>query len=194
MQYKREKFTVLFDLLSPVYDVLIKWLCLLRGGCSYEEGIRRTIVKSLDVQSHHTLLDIGIGTGINLTYLQPLPMKVVGVDPAFGMLKQCDKQLIKLGIDGELFCHPAERLAFADDSFDRILCANVLMYASSHDLVVREMLRVLKPAGKLVLTVHSRWLTAQGPLCFQQEPDGLSITETKQGMSTIFLIQKGTLN
>jgi SAM-dependent methyltransferase len=187
---KREPCTVLFDLLSPLYDTLIKWLCLFRGGPSYEENIRRTIMEYLDVEEHHTLLEIGIGTGINLSHLNHHPLKIVGVDPALGMLKVCARRLFKRGLDGELFCRSAERLEMADDSFDRVLCVNVLMYVPSPDTITREMLRVLRPTGKLVLTVRSRWLVKHGPLPFRLETGDLAIKETKQGISTIFIIQK----
>lgn len=187
---KRDKATLMFDLLSPVYDMMISGFCRLRGGRSYEDRIRREILGQIDIKPHHRLLDIGIGTGINLTYLQKQPLQITGVDPSFGMLRQCARRFIKLGIQAELFCHTAEQLFFADETYDRILCVNVFMYVSSCDAVLKEMLRVLTPAGKLVLTVHSRWLAKQDPFLFQQTYREISVTAAKQGLISIITIQK----
>jgi len=181
----------MFDLLSPFYDALVPWICRLRVNRSDVERISTEIFGQLDCKPEHRLLDVGIGTGINLVRLQPRPRSVVGVDASIGMLRRCARRLRKLGIQGELFCHSAERLYFADDEFDRILCVNVLMYVPSYHHVINEMLRVLKPTGKLLLTVASCWLTRQDKPLFQGLDQEFLVTETEpmQGLITVIAVR-----
>lgn len=190
MPYPRDKFALLFDLLSPVYDHLIAILCRIRGGRSHEVRMRGAIVAKLDLSERHRLLEIGIGTGVNLEYLRPLPHSVTGVDTSTGMLKQCARRLNRLGIAAELYCHSAEQLSFDDNAFDRILCVNVLMYLQSPETALREMVRVLAPSGKLVLVVHSRWLESHRNLLSWLVPQDFSLKETQQGLITIIVVEK----
>lgn len=189
VKMKRKKAIRMFDLVSPFYDVMISSICLLRGGRSYEEHIRREALAQLDFKRGHRLLDVGIGTGVNFLYLQPRPQFVVGIDPSIGMLRQCARRLLKLGIQGELFCHSAEKLCFANNEFDRIMCGNVLMHASSHPRVLKEMLRVLKPTGKLVITVNSSWLSRQEKPLFQGMDREILVTKPTQALITVLTIQ-----
>jgi ubiquinone/menaquinone biosynthesis C-methylase UbiE len=179
----------MFDLLSPFYDFLIPCMSRLRLNKSYIERIQREFLAQLDFKQGHRLLDVGIGTGISLVCLQPRPQSVVGVDPSIGMLRRCARRLLRLGIQGELFCHSAEELCFADHEFDRITCLNALMYAPSYPRVIKEMLRVLKPSGKLVIMVGSDWLSRLEKPLFQEMDREILVTKLPQGLITTLAIQ-----
>ena len=189
VKMKRNSTARMFDLLSPFYDTIISGICRLRGGRSYEERIRREALGQLDFKRGHRLLDVGIGTGVNYLYLQPCPQSIVGVDFSIGMLRQCARRFQKLGIQGELFCHSAEKLYFANDEFDRILCGNVLGDKTSNHRVIKEMLRVLKPTGKLVITAHTSWLSRQEEPLFQGMDREILVTKPAQSLITIIAIQ-----
>ena len=176
---RRSNTIRMFDLFSPFYDAVVSSISRLRVGRSYRERVRREVIAQLDFNPEHRLLDVGIGTGIHLLFLQPRPRSVVGVDPSIGMLRRCARRLLKHGIHGELFCHSAEELRFADDEFDRIMCCNVLMYVPSYRHVIKEMLRVLKPTGKLVIIVDSSWLSRQDNSLFLQMDREFLVTTTK---------------
>jgi ubiquinone/menaquinone biosynthesis C-methylase UbiE len=177
---KRTNAVRMFDFLSPFYDVLISTVSRILKGRSYEGLLRREILSQLDYQQGHRLLEVGIGTGINVLYLEPRPESVVGVDPAKGMLRQCARRLRKWGIQGELFCHSGEELCFADNQYDRVFCLGVLEYAPSCSCVVKEMLRVLKPTGKLVLGVGTDWLSKHEQQLFQGMDLDIQITKPAQ--------------
>lgn len=189
---KRESFVIVFNILSPVYDCLISALCRIRNGSSHEADMRETMLAQLDVKEQHRLLDVGTGTGINLEHLRHLPRSVTVIDPSSGMLKQCAKRLDRLGITAELHCQSAENLHFDNESFDRILCVNVLMYARSPEQALREMMRVLAPDGKLVISVHSRWLSSRRSMFCCLESQHLRLTKMEQGIITIIVVEKTT--
>ncbi|MHC4539912.1 MAG: class I SAM-dependent methyltransferase [Planctomycetota bacterium] len=184
---KRTNATRMFDLLSPFYDAIVPVISRLR--IRKVHSIRSKVLAQLDVKREHRLLDVGIGTGINWLYLKPIPRSIVGVDPSIGMLHQCARRFQKLGIQGELFCHSAEQLHFGNDEFDRILCINVLMYIPSYHQVLKEMLRVLKPTGKLIIIVGSSWVSQQEKPLFQRMDQEIQITKLTQGIITVIAIQ-----
>lgn len=186
----KSRYKILFNLLSPVYDKLISAICTLRGGNLHESRTRKEILADADVEAHHRLLDVGIGTGVNCLYFGTNPRYLAGVDPSLGMLKQCAKRIATLNIHGELFCYSAEHLHFDNESFDRILCVNTLMFSSRPSHVVKEMVRVLAPAGKLVITIHTRWLNKHSDILSLPEIQSLRITKKQLGIISTLVVEK----
>jgi len=186
----RSSYQILFDLLSPAYDKLISAICTLRGGNLYESRTRKEILADADVEAHHRFLDVGIGTGVNCLYFGANPRYLAGVDPSPGMLKQCAKRIATLNIHGELFCYSAEHLHFDNESFDRILCVNTLMFSSRPSHIVKEMVRVLAPAGKLVITIHTRWLKKNSDILSLPEIQGLRVTKKQRGIISTLVVEK----
>ena len=177
----------MFDLLSPFYDTIIPLINRLQSRRA--SSILSEILTQLDAKREHRFLDVGIGTGINWVHLKPIPQSIVGVDPSIGMLRRCARRLQKLGIQGELFCHSAEQLHFGNDEFDRVVCIGVLTYIPSYHQVLKEMLRVLKPTGKLIMIVESSWLSRQEKPLFQQMDQEIQITKLTRGIITLLAIQ-----
>ena len=184
---RRTKATRMFDLLSPFYDTIVPVISRLQSR--RVPSILSEVLTQLDVKREHRLLDVGIGTGINWLYLKPIPRSIVGVDPSIGMLRRCARRFQKLGIQGKLFCHSAEQLHFGNDEFDRIVCIGVLMYITSYHQVLKEMLRVLKPTGKLIIIVSSSWLSQQEKPLFQRMDQEIQITKLTQGIITVIASQ-----
>jgi demethylmenaquinone methyltransferase/2-methoxy-6-polyprenyl-1,4-benzoquinol methylase len=97
----------------------------------------------LALPSNGRLLDLGGGTGRMSQELDA--GQVVICDPAAGMVQQARSK-------GLLACQgPAERLPFATDTFDGVLVVDAFHHFTEQPLAVREMLRVLRPAGRLVI-------------------------------------------
>jgi SAM-dependent methyltransferase len=61
---------------------------------------------------------------------------------------------------------PATALSFPDNSFDTVLCTQVLEHVYDHHAVIREANRVLQPGGKLILTVPFCWELHEEPYDF----------------------------
>lgn len=184
---KRTNAVKMFDLLSPFYDAIIPVITRLHSRRI--PHIRREVLDQLNAKREHRTLDVGIGTGISWRYLQPPPQSIVGVDPSIGMLRRCARRFQKLRIQGQLFCHSAEELHFGNDEFDRIVCIGVLMYIPAYHRVLKEMLRVLKPIGRLIVVVDSFWLSKHNAHLCQQMDQEFQITTLTRGRIAVMRIQ-----
>ncbi len=137
-----------YDRCSSCYDFFLKpWL----------EAGRPRAMELLDVAPHHRVLEVGVGTGLSFAHY-PEGSNVVGVDFSAGMLRQARRRVSasKAGSQVELMQSDAQHLPFPDASFDRILAAYVLTVVPDTALAVRELLRVLRPDGRVVLINHLR--------------------------------------
>jgi len=105
-------------------------------------GLLREIA-SLPV--HGRLLDVGGGTGRVSSAIRDLVDQVIIADVSFGMLDKADRSSLKP------VCGGSETLPFADDSFERVIMVDALHHVIHHANSAREMFRVLKPGGTLVI-------------------------------------------
>jgi len=100
-------------------------------------------VASLPVRGR--LLDVGGGTGRVSSAIRDLVDEVVVADVSFGMLEKADRSALKP------VCGGSESLPFADNFFERVIMVDALHHVINHADSAREMLRVLKPGGVLVI-------------------------------------------
>jgi phosphatidylethanolamine/phosphatidyl-N-methylethanolamine N-methyltransferase len=125
------------------------WLC----GPLLEAG-RREAVRQLNPDSSDALLEIGIGTGLTAP-LYPLGCKVTGIDLSASMLHRAAKHV---GADTNrhirLLRMDASRLAFPDESFDAVYAAYVITVVPDPVAALREMRRVCRVGGRIVLLNH----------------------------------------
>lgn len=106
------------------------------------------------------LLDVGCGTGHHMAALRQRGFEVAGVDGSDQMLEQA-----RLNNPGSEIQHAdVEELPFPSDSFDYIVCIEVLRYLPDYSRCLQEMARVLKPGGVClttavpVLNLNGYWL------------------------------------
>ncbi|MCT2398197.1 class I SAM-dependent methyltransferase [Novosphingobium mangrovi (ex Huang et al. 2023)] len=100
------------------------------------------------------ILDAGCGTGAAMARMQArVPCHVTGVDASETML---DAARRKLGAGAECVNAPLEDLPFASARFDAVLALNVLYFNDADNGMLRSMLRVLRPGGRLVAYVTHR--------------------------------------
>jgi ubiquinone/menaquinone biosynthesis C-methylase UbiE len=104
------------------------------------------------------VLEVAIGTGRNLPFYRD-GVRITGIDLSPAMLEIARGRAGELGITAELIEGDAEALPFEDSSFDTVLCALSLCSIPHPARAIREMTRVLKPGGKLLLLDHigSSW-------------------------------------
>jgi len=179
----------IFNLLSLFYDPLITLLTFFMRGPGYEKHVRSTILAELDCLPGQRVLEVGVGTGTNLNYIDK-SVHITGVDPAGAMLRRCRKRARMLGIDAVLFCQEAESLPFDNEQFDRVLCVNVLMYSRSPDRIIEEALRVLKPGGLFVVAVKQGWFSNNRHL-LDTKSEGTAVLKCKQvGSTQITVVRK----
>ena len=109
------------------------------------------------VPSGLELVDIGTGTGALLPLLAATGAQVTAVDASDAMLTRarglCDREGLK---DIVFEKADIQDLPFADDRFDAAYCSMVLHHVARPDRALREMVRVVKPGGKVVVMAFTR--------------------------------------
>lgn len=109
-------------------------------------------VAAVAPEPQHRLLDVACGTGLVSRSFTGKVAHITGIDLTAAMFEQARPHV------DELVAGKAEDMPFPDASFDRIVCRQGVQFMDDR-AAVKEMLRVLKPGGRVVL-VH---LCAYGP-------------------------------
>jgi ubiquinone/menaquinone biosynthesis C-methylase UbiE len=108
----------------------------------------------LDKISEEELVEIGIGTGINLKFYPQNVKKIIGLDSNRGMLNQLLKKLVNGGTEAELIHQRGESLPFSDNSIGAIVSTYTLCSIKDINSALKEIYRVLKPGGKYYFLEH----------------------------------------
>jgi len=115
------------------------------------EALLEETIRVMPVESR--ALDVGCGTGFNLSRMRDRGFDVVGIEPATGMRQRAIARNPGVDvIDGNI-----ESLPFEDASFDLVISVEVLRYLSDPSIGIREISRVLRPGGLAILTAAPRW-------------------------------------
>jgi ubiquinone/menaquinone biosynthesis C-methylase UbiE len=101
------------------------------------------------------ILEVGVGTGKNIPYY-PSGMQITAIDLTPGMLNRARIRAVKLNQNAELSLGDVQRLKFYDDSFDSAVATFVFCSVPDPILGLREMNRVVKPGGRILLLEHVR--------------------------------------
>lgn len=101
-------------------------------------------------------LEIAVGSGLNLPYYGASVTHAVGIDLSEGMLREARRRAAELEIDIALLQMNAEHLAFADESFDTVAISLALCTVTDPTAALREMARVCRREGRIVLLEHVR--------------------------------------
>ena len=106
-------------------------------------------------QAEGRVLEIGIGSGLNLSFYDPTKVSViVGVDPSAAMQKLARQRAAQISIPVEMTALELGQIQAADASFDSIVCTFTLCTIPDAMAALQEMRRVLKPGGKLLFSEH----------------------------------------
>lgn len=98
-------------------------------------------------------LEVAIGTGLNLPFY-PDSIQLTGIDVSSRMLQIARDRARQLGRTVNLHEGDAHALAFPDSSFDTVVCTFGLCAIPDERQALREMQRVLRPGGRLLLADH----------------------------------------
>ena len=151
---KRERVEDMFDRIAPKYDLLNKVLSV-----GVDRGWRKKMVAELKPSQPKTMLDIATGTAdVAIACMKLQPDHITGIDISALMLAEGQKKIEGLGIAQQITLQQAdsESLPFADNSFDAITVAFGVRNFQNLDKGLSEMLRVLKPNGKVVILEFSQ--------------------------------------
>lgn len=101
------------------------------------------------------VLEVGVGTGKNLPFY-PDGKRVTAIDLTPGMLKRARKRAEALGLDVDLQLGDVQALDFPDATFDEAVATFVFCSVPNPMLGLRELARVVKPQGRILLLEHVR--------------------------------------
>lgn len=140
----------MFDGIAHSYDLLNHTLSL-----GIDRRWRKAAIESLLPYSPCKVLDVATGTGdFALLTARTLPgAAVTGVDLSEGMLAVGRKKIKEAGLENRIALRKEDclRLSFADNSFDALTVAYGVRNFENLDAGLREMCRVLRPGGRLVI-------------------------------------------
>jgi demethylmenaquinone methyltransferase / 2-methoxy-6-polyprenyl-1,4-benzoquinol methylase len=151
---KRERVEDMFDSIAPRYDLLNR---VLSGGI--DRSWRKKAIDQLVPLQPKYILDIATGTAdLAIEAMRLHPEKITGVDISNKMLEIGREKLIAKHLNHKIVLEQgdSEHLNFADNSFDAITVAFGVRNFENLETGLKEMLRVLKPGGMVVILEFSQ--------------------------------------
>ena len=112
--------------------------------------------RSLLPAARGRVIEIGIGSGLNLPFYGREVESVVGVDPSEKLLEMARGRLQAVPFQVELEAQSAEALPFDDGRFDTAVTTWTLCSVPDARRALAELRRVLKPGGELIFVEHGR--------------------------------------
>jgi ubiquinone/menaquinone biosynthesis C-methylase UbiE len=103
-----------------------------------------------------TVLEVGIGSGLNLPFYGPAVDDVIGVDPSRRLLSMAGRRARRVGYPVRLLQGSAEELPLPDAIADTVVTTWTLCSIGEPARALRECRRVLRPGGHLVFVEHGR--------------------------------------
>ena len=151
---KKDQVATMFNNISKRYDMLNRILSV-----GIDVQWRKKAIKLLKEDQPKLILDIATGTAdFAIASLKLQPEKVIGVDISEGMLAMGREKIARLGHSDviELQLGDSEGLLFPDNKFDAAIVAFGVRNFENLEKGLSDILRVLKPGGKLVVLEFSK--------------------------------------
>ena len=101
-----------------------------------------------------TVLEVGIGSGLNLPHYTSAVTRIVGVDPSGASARLARKRVAASPVPVEMVGLSAEKLPVADGSFDAVVSTFTMCTIPDVASALREMRRALRPGGRLHFVEH----------------------------------------
>lgn len=143
---KSEEVSAMFDGVAPKYDLMNGLLSL-----GQDRGWRRATVAAVAPQPGQRILDIAAGTGTSSVPYRRAGAEVVAADLSEGMLAEGRRR----HPDIDFVRADVTDLPFEDESFDAVTMSFGLRNVAEYPLALRELQRVTRPGGRLVVCEFS---------------------------------------
>ena len=140
------------DFVEAVYDKLAKFYDFTFGPTLHPGRLQA--IERMDIQPGERVLEVGVGTGINLA-LYPKNCSVTGIDFTGAMLEIARERVVRKDIRNvRLLQMDAADLKFVDNSFDIVYAPYLISVVPDPVRVACEMRRVCRPGGRIILLNH----------------------------------------
>ena len=118
---------------------------------------RKAVVQALRLRPGERVLEVGVGTGLSLP-LYPRDVKITGIDVSSEMLEKARRRVARRRLNNveALLEMDAEKMSFADASFDKVVAMYVVSVVERPAQLLEELHRVCRPAGEIFLVNHVR--------------------------------------
>jgi demethylmenaquinone methyltransferase / 2-methoxy-6-polyprenyl-1,4-benzoquinol methylase len=145
----------MFDRIAPRYDILNRILSF-----GLDISWRRRVARCLPDRKDLKVLDLATGTGdlpLSLLSNSQNIASIVGLDMSPEMLAIAERKIAKQNLRNVIGLVHADavEIPFADNSFDAVTIAFGIRNVPDINIALREMYRVLKPAGKIIILEFS---------------------------------------
>ena len=140
------------DFVEAVYDKIAKFYDFTFGPTLHPGRLQA--IERMDIQPGERVLEVGVGTGINLA-LYPKNCSVTGIDFTGSMLEIARERVVRKDIRNvRLLQMDAADLKFVDNSFDIVYAPYLISVVPDPVRVAREMRRVCRPGGRIIVLNH----------------------------------------
>jgi ubiquinone/menaquinone biosynthesis C-methylase UbiE len=139
-----------YNRIAPIYDLVNGMM---------ERRFKVFLPRAWSLIQGDRILEVGVGTGRNIQY-HPAEAQVTAIDFSDRMLARARERLAKLGRSADLRHMDAQAMSFPDDSFDSAVATCVFCSVPDPVMGLREVKRVVKPGGSIILIEHGRTKSA----------------------------------
>ncbi len=163
------------DIAHPRFAAFYTWMSNRPQARRMEDPFRRATVG----QAHGVVLEIGAGGGQNFPFYDAQRVThLEAIEPDDTMLAAARRQLPHTPVPTTLTKAAAEILPFPDEHFDSVVVTLVFCSVRSPERGLREIWRVLKPGGNLLMLEHVR---SQGKLTAWMQDAAVPLTTRLSG-------------
>jgi ubiquinone/menaquinone biosynthesis C-methylase UbiE len=123
------------------------------------KAIALQLIERLRLPPAASVLEVGCGAGLSTIALAMRGYHVDALDTVPTMLDLTRQRLLEAGIDDRVrtICADVHQLPIADNSYDLAFALGVLPWLDKPCAAIREMARVTRPAGYVLVTADNRW-------------------------------------
>ncbi|HET9051768.1 MAG TPA: methyltransferase domain-containing protein, partial [Candidatus Dormibacteraeota bacterium] len=143
----------------PVFERIAgSWAPRYRAASGGGHGLRarRDRLVELLGEGDGDLLDVGCGPAVMAGEVVSRGWRFVGVDGSRGMVRAGRAALAEADLEGEVGVADAQALPFGAGAFSAVICTGVLDGVPDRERALAEMVRVLRPGGRLVVSFANR--------------------------------------
>jgi ubiquinone/menaquinone biosynthesis C-methylase UbiE len=158
MREKQKPVDEYFDTASPYWDAIYASTDLQSTIYKDRQALALKLLDGLALPNDARILEAGSGAGVLTMSIAKRGYNVSAFDSSPAMKERTEQRAKETGLNSliSVSLEDVHSLSFKDKSFDAAVALGVLPWLHSPEKAVREMKRVLKPGGYLIVTVDNR--------------------------------------